>query len=122
MEKQKFSNYVLRAFWICLLMVSAKIFVFSKHQASILSQHKSDDTTSEVLSIVKLSHQQLNITQDPQGNIIPQIIHQAWDERKKAYVASPDRQFVSRSTTQTAEGHKDGLWTTVVACAVMLLD
>jgi arginine decarboxylase len=48
--------------------------------------------------------------------------NQAWDERKKLYVASPERQFVSRSITQTAEGHKDGLWTTVVACAVMLLE
>ena len=46
--------------------------------------------------------------------------NQAWDERKKLYVASKDRQFVSRSTTQTAEGHKDGLWTTVVSLAVML--
>ncbi len=46
----------------------------------------------------------------------------AWDERKKLYVAGPERQFVSRSTTQTAEGHKDGLWTTVLAAAVMLLD
>ena len=45
----------------------------------------------------------------------------AWDERKNHYVASLDRKFISRSTTQTAEGHKDGLWTTVVSCAVMLL-
>lgn len=46
----------------------------------------------------------------------------AWDERKKLYVADKSRQFVSRSIAQTAEGHKDGLWTTVVACAVMLMD
>ena len=46
----------------------------------------------------------------------------AWDERKKLYVAGKNRQFVSRSIAQTAEGHKDGLWTTVIACAVMLLD
>lgn len=45
----------------------------------------------------------------------------AWDERKELYVADKKRQFVSRSITQSAEGHKDGLWTTVIACAVMLL-
>ncbi len=46
----------------------------------------------------------------------------AWDERKNLYVTDRDRKFISRSTTQTAEGHKDGLWTTVLSCAVMLLD
>ena len=46
----------------------------------------------------------------------------AWNERKKLYIMDRDRKFVSRSTTQTAEGHKDGLWTTVISCAVMLLD
>jgi arginine decarboxylase len=30
------------------------------------------------------------------------------------------RQFVSRSIAQAAKGHRDGLWTTVLACAVML--
>ena len=43
----------------------------------------------------------------------------AWNERKKLYIATPKRHFVSRSITQTAEGDKDGKWTTVVACAVM---
>jgi arginine decarboxylase len=46
----------------------------------------------------------------------------AWDERKKMYITSENRQFVSRSIAQSAEGHKDGLWTTVLACAVMLLE
>lgn len=46
----------------------------------------------------------------------------AWDERKQLYVADKNRQFVSRSIVQTAKGHKDGLWTTVLCAAVMLLD
>ena len=46
----------------------------------------------------------------------------AWDERKQLYIADKTRQFKSRSIAQTAKGHKDGLWTTVVACAVMLLE
>ena len=45
----------------------------------------------------------------------------AWDERKKVYKVDQKRQFVSRSIAQTARGHKDGLWTTVVCMAVMLL-
>lgn len=46
----------------------------------------------------------------------------AWDERKQVYKVGANRQFVSRSICQTATGHKDGLWTTVVSLAVMLLD
>jgi arginine decarboxylase len=42
-----------------------------------------------------------------------------WNERKMVYQVG-ERQFVSGSTAQTARGHKDGLWTTVIACAVML--
>ena len=45
----------------------------------------------------------------------------AWDERKQVYKVG-QRQFVSRSVAQSARGHKKGLWTTVLACAVMLLD
>ncbi len=45
----------------------------------------------------------------------------AWDERKQHYVAGKDRLFVSRSIAQAAHGHKNGLWTTVIACAVMLI-
>lgn len=45
----------------------------------------------------------------------------AWDERKEVYKIGT-RQFVSSSIAQSARGHKNGLWTTVVACAVMLLD
>jgi len=45
----------------------------------------------------------------------------AWDEPKQVYEVGA-RHFVSRSIAQSARGHKDGLWTTVVAGAVMLLD
>jgi len=46
----------------------------------------------------------------------------AWDERKQHYVAGRDRLFISRSVAKAAHGHKNGLWTTVLACAVMLVD
>lgn len=43
----------------------------------------------------------------------------AWDEREKQYKMSGKivRTF---NVTQSAEGHKDGAWTTVVACAILL--
>jgi arginine decarboxylase len=44
----------------------------------------------------------------------------AWNERKQVYIAE-SRQFMSRSITQTAQGHKEGLWTTVIAGAVLLM-
>jgi arginine decarboxylase len=44
----------------------------------------------------------------------------AWDERKQVYKVG-QRMFVSRSIAQSARGHKEGLWTTVVAGAIMLL-
>lgn len=46
----------------------------------------------------------------------------AWDERKQLYKVDHSKSFVSRSIAQTAKGHKDGLYTTVVSIAVMLLD
>lgn len=44
---------------------------------------------------------------------------QAWEEREEIYKAS-GHIFRTREITQSAEGHKDGLWTTVIACAVLL--
>lgn len=43
----------------------------------------------------------------------------AWDERKQLYKASGK---IIRTTTicQSAEGNKDGLWTTVIASAVFI--
>lgn len=45
----------------------------------------------------------------------------AWDERKQVYRVNNTCQFSSRSIVQTAEGNKDGLWTTVVAMAVFIM-
>ncbi len=46
----------------------------------------------------------------------------AWNERKQLYITDQNRQFRTRSIAQSAKGHKDGLWTTALACAVMLID
>jgi arginine decarboxylase len=46
-------------------------------------------------------------------------IHKAWDERKQEYKMS-GRFVRTQSVAQTAQGDKNGLWTTVLAAAVFL--
>ena len=46
---------------------------------------------------------------------------QAWDERKQVYKAS-GHIFTSRSVCQSAVGDRRGLWTSVIAAAVLLMD
>lgn len=43
----------------------------------------------------------------------------AWEEREQLYKASGEI-FKTMNITQSAEGHKDGLWTTVLASSVLL--
>jgi arginine decarboxylase len=45
----------------------------------------------------------------------------AWEEREQEYKAS-GQVFKTSNTCQTAEGNKDGLWTTVIAVAVLILE
>lgn len=43
----------------------------------------------------------------------------AWDEREKLYKMS-GKIVRTYNVTQSAEGHKDGIWTTVIASAILL--
>jgi arginine decarboxylase len=43
----------------------------------------------------------------------------AWDEKREIWKIS-GQMVESRNITQTAVGHKDGLWTTVVAAAILV--
>lgn len=43
----------------------------------------------------------------------------AWEEREQVYKAS-GQIFRTTSVCQSCEGHKDGLWTTVIAAAVLV--
>lgn len=52
---------------------------------------------------------------------IPFDSDQAWDERKQVYRAS-GHIFKTRNISQSAEGNKHGLWTTVISAAVLLVD
>lgn len=83
----------------------------SEHHAFGETNKKSSDFAEDLAASMLAST--LGIEFDPD---------KAWDERKQLYVADKNRQFISRSIAQTARGHKNGLWTTVVACAVMLFD
>ena len=52
---------------------------------------------------------------------IPFDPNQAWDERKQVYKAS-GHLFKTSSICQSAEANKNGLWTTTIACAVMIIE
>ena len=45
----------------------------------------------------------------------------AWDEREQIYKAS-GKIFKTFNTTQSAIGNKDGLWTSVVAVAIFIIE
>ena len=45
----------------------------------------------------------------------------AWDEREQLYKAS-GKIFKTFNTTQSAEGNKSGLWTSVIAAAVFIIE
>ncbi len=82
----------------------------SEHHAFGETQRKAADFAEDLAATMLAST--LGIELDPDV---------AWDERKQVYKVG-QRHFVSRSIAQSARGHKDGLWTTVVACAVLLFD
>jgi arginine decarboxylase len=52
---------------------------------------------------------------------VPFDPNQAWDERKQVYMASGNI-FKTSHVCQSAEGNKDGLWTTVLAAAVFIME
>jgi arginine decarboxylase len=43
----------------------------------------------------------------------------SWDEKREIWKIA-DVFYKTKEVTQTAVGHKDGLWTTVVAAAILL--
>ena len=86
------------------------------NQYGYLSEHHSYGETKEKLSdyaedlAASMLASTLGIKFDPD---------QDYDERKEIFRMS-GRIVNTRSTTQTTRGNKDGLWTTVVAMAVLL--
>jgi arginine decarboxylase len=83
----------------------------SEHHSFGENMRKAGDFAEDLAATMLAST--LGIELDPE---------KAWDERKELYIADKKRNFTSRSIVQSAIGHKEGLWTTVLACAVMLMD
>jgi len=83
----------------------------SEHHGFGVTQLKAGDFAEDLAATMLAST--LGIDMDPNA---------AWDERKQFYKVGHKHQFISRSIAQSAKGHKDGLYTTFVALAVMLLD
>lgn len=82
----------------------------SEHHAYGETMRKSADFAEDLAATMLAST--LGIELDPDV---------AWDERKQVYKVGGSL-FTSRSVAQSARGHKDGFWTTVVASAVLLLN
>lgn len=83
----------------------------SEHHAFGETQKKASDFAEDLAATMLAST--LGFELDPD---------KAWNERKQLYIADKNRHFTSHSIAQTARGHKYGLWTTVLACAVMIIE
>lgn len=81
----------------------------SEHHAYGETQKRSGDYAEDLAASMLATT--LGIDFDP---------NTAWDERKEVYRAS-NQIFKTTHICQSTEGHKDGLWTTVVAAVVFLL-
>lgn len=82
----------------------------SEHHDFGMVAKKSGDYAEDLAATMLAST--LGINLDPQND---------WDERKKEYKAS-GKIFRTSNVTQSAEGNKDGLWTTVIASAVLIME
>jgi len=82
----------------------------SEHHAFGETARKSGDYAEDIAATMLATT--LGIPFDP---------NLAWDERKQVYKAS---KYIFKTThiSQSAEGNKHGLWTTVLAAAVFILD
>lgn len=82
----------------------------SEHHAFGETGKKSADLAEDMAAMMLAST--LGMELDPDT---------AWDERKQMFKLDKKFNIETRSTCQSAEGHKDGLWTTVVALGVFML-
>ncbi len=87
-----------------------------KSQYGYLSEHEAFGTTAKKAG---------NYAEDLAASMLASTLgikfdpEQAWDERKQIYKASKYI-FKTSNITQSSEGNKEGLWTTVIAVAVLL--
>ena len=82
----------------------------AEHHGYGMSEKKTEDLVEDLAATMLATT--LGIPFDP---------NQAWEEREQQYKLSGDI-VKTRAVVQTAEGDKAGLWTSVVAAAVFILD
>jgi arginine decarboxylase len=102
-------------------LISASIGVArpkDQNQYGYLSEHHSFGQTAEVSGDYA---EDLAATMLASTFGIPFDPNQAWDERKEVYQASGTF-FKTSHLCQSAEGNKNGLWTTVIVAAVFVID
>ena len=81
----------------------------SEHHAFGQTMRAAADVAEDLAATMLASTQGIELNPDT-----------AWDQRKQAYKEGK-RMFVIRSIAQSDCGHKEGLWTTVIAAAVLLV-
>ena len=82
----------------------------SEHHAFGEKGEKADEYAEDIAATMLATT--LGIEFDPK---------QAWEEREQIYKASGNI-FKTMNISQSAEGNKDGLWTTTISVAVMIID
>jgi len=82
----------------------------SEHHGFGMTEHRTADFVEDMAASMLAST--IGVEFDPDAD---------YDERREIYRMS-GQIVTSRACVQTAEGDKNGLWTTVVAAAVFLLD
>ena len=109
-ETQEPNRLVSSAIGIALPKDSSHYGYISEHHAYGETARVSGDYAEDLAATMLATT--LGIPFDPE---------QAWDERKKVYRTS-GHIFKTRHICQSAEGNKNGLWTTVISAAVLLLE
>src|SRR5215469_10225325 len=82
----------------------------AEHHGYGMSEKKTEDLVEDLAATMLATT--LGIPFDP---------NQAWDEREQQYKLSGEI-VKTRAIVQTAEGDKTGLWTSVIAAAVFIMD
>jgi len=82
----------------------------AEHHGYGMSEKKTEDLVEDLAATMLATT--LGIPFDP---------NQAWDEREQQYKLTGEI-VKTRAVVQTAEGDKTGLWTSVIAAAVFILD
>ena len=101
-------------------LISAAIGVAKPNEPSkygYLSEHHSFGETAKVSADYA---EDLAATMLATTLGIPFDLNKAWDERKQVYKAS-GHIFKTKSYCKSTSGDKNGLWTTVISAAVLIL-